>query len=194
MGTLEKEAREIRRRGQIKDVLLMTLLVGGMIAIGAVPRNILPTLGFKPKNQRRFNTYTKTVAHRLVQQQLAAWIKRDGKTFLRITPAGRQRLAFTREKMQLVTGGKRRWDKRWRMVVFDLPERRRATRAKLRSIMAEVGFIRLQDSVWVYPYDCEEFIALLKAELKIGKDALYAIVEKIENDKTIREHFRLPLA
>jgi len=86
----------------------------------------------------------------------------------------------------------RRWDKRWRMVAFDLPERRRVTRAKLRAMMADVGFIRLQDSVWVYPHDCEEFVALLKAELKIGKDALYAVVEKIENDKSIRVHFHLP--
>ena len=59
--------------------------------------------------------------------------------------------------------------------------------------MKEVGFVCLQDSVWVYPYDCEEFMALLKAELRVGKDVLYAIVERIENDKTIRTHFKLPV-
>ena len=58
--------------------------------------------------------------------------------------------------------------------------------------MAEIGFVRLQDSVWIFPYDCEDFIMLLKADLKIGKDALYAIVEKLENDKALREHFHLP--
>ena len=190
MGTLEKEARAMRRRGQVRDTLLAALLIGGMVAIGAVPLVARPR-GFRPKDQRRFNYYTKTVAYRLVTQRLAEWVKRDGTRFLRITEAGQQRLAFEREKMKLEEQ-KRRWDKRWRMVVFDLPERRRVTRAKLRATMAEVGFVRLQDSVWVYPYDCEEFIALLKAELKIGKDALYAIVEKIENDKGIRGHFRLP--
>ena len=192
MGKLEQEARVIHRRGQIRDALLMALVVGGMVAIGAVPRTLIPTLGYKPKDQRRFNGYTKTVAHRLARQGLARWVKRDGKTYLRITAAGQHKLAFATEKMKL-KGEKRRWDKRWRMVAFDIPERRRVTRAKLRATMAEVGFIRLQDSVWVYPYDCEEFIALLKAELKVGKDALYAIVEKIENDKAIREHFHLPL-
>ncbi len=60
--------------------------------------------------------------------------------------------------------------------------------------MREIGFVRLQDSVWVYPYDCEDFIALLKAELKIGKDVLYAIADTIEHDKGIRRHFNLPEA
>ncbi len=191
MGRIEDEARKIRRRGQIRDVMLTALLVGGMIAIGAVPRTLLPTLGYKPKDQRRFNAYTKTVAHRLVQQGLATWVRRDGTAYLRITAAGRHKISLLKETMKL-KDEHRRWDKRWRMVAFDLPERRRVTRAKLRAMMAGVGFIRLQDSVWVYPHDCEEFVALLKAELKIGKDALYAVVEKIENDKSIRVHFHLP--
>ena len=59
--------------------------------------------------------------------------------------------------------------------------------------MKEMGFLRLQDSVWVFPYDCEEVIALIKADLRIGKDVLYTIVEKIENDKPIKKHFDLPL-
>src|SRR3989344_1229513 len=190
MGTLEKEAHAMRWRGQIRDSVLTVLLVGGMVAIGAVQTKLIPTLGFTPKNKSRFNYYTKTVAGRLVKEGLAKLVRRESKVYLRITPAGRRFLAFEQEKMKL-QGLKRRWDKRWRMVVFDIPERRRGVRQKLRGVMTDVGFVRLQDSVWVYPHDCEEFVALLKAELRIGKDVLYAIVEKIENDKAIREHFDL---
>ncbi len=57
--------------------------------------------------------------------------------------------------------------------------------------MRELGFARLQDSVWVYPYDCEDLMALLKADLKIGMAVLYMIVEHIENDKHLRAHFSL---
>src|SRR3989344_1501381 len=49
-------------------------------------------------------------------------------------------------------------------------------------------------AVWVYPYDCEEFIALLKAELKIGRSVLYVIADSIEQDKILRSHFNLPSA
>src|SRR3989344_5509248 len=52
--------------------------------------------------------------------------------------------------------------------------------------------LKLQNSVWVYPYDCEDFISLLKADFKIGKDVLYIIVEKLENDWHLRKFFNLP--
>jgi len=52
-------------------------------------------------------------------------------------------------------------------------------------------FFRLQDSVWVFPYDCEDFMALPKADLRVGRNVLYVIVEKIENDKHLNEHFGL---
>ncbi|KKT75590.1 MAG: hypothetical protein UW71_C0001G0001, partial [Parcubacteria group bacterium GW2011_GWB1_44_7] len=54
-----------------------------------------------------------------------------------------------------------------------------------------VGFMKLQKSVWVYPYDCEDFVNLIKADFKIGKDLLYLIVDSIENDKFIKEYFQL---
>ena len=57
--------------------------------------------------------------------------------------------------------------------------------------MRESGFLCIQGSVWVYPYDCEDLVALLKADLHIGKDVLYTIVEKIENDAWIKKHFNL---
>lgn len=51
---------------------------------------------------------------------------------------------------------------------------------------------RLQDSVWIYPYDCEDLVALMKADLRIGADVLYMIVERLERDKYLRRHFGLP--
>ena len=49
----------------------------------------------------------------------------------------------------------------------------------------------LQDSVWLYPYDCEDLVTLLKADLKIGNAILYIIAEKIENDSHLKAHYHL---
>ena len=75
--------------------------------------------------------------------------------------------------------------------MLDIPEYRRKTRSRLRALMNDFGFLRLQDSVWVSPYDCEDLISLVKAELKVGKDILYAVVDQIENDSWIKKHFGL---
>ena len=64
-------------------------------------------------------------------------------------------------------------------------------RDRLRITMRGLGFARLQNSVWVYPYDCEDLMALLKADLKLGVAVLYMVVEHIENDKHLRAQFAL---
>ena len=45
--------------------------------------------------------------------------------------------------------------------------------------------------MWVYPFRCDEVVALLKFKLKLGRRAVYMIFDAIENDEWLREHFRL---
>jgi len=157
MSGLEAEAKKVRRRGQIQKALLTTLLIGGMIAIGAAPRiNILKLLGNKKRNQYRLKHQVNDALIRLSRKGLVAFVIKDGRKFARLTPAGSQRLKLEQEKAALLLQRKKRWDKRWRVIIFDIPERRRGVRSRLRAIMQECGFVRLQDSVWVYPHDCED--------------------------------------
>jgi DNA-binding transcriptional regulator PaaX len=127
----------------------------------------------------------------LAAQGLVVFEKRNGKRYARITPAGKKILALEEQKATLGNKKKHRWDERWRVIIFDIPERRRKVRDRLRITMRELGFARLQDSVWVYPYDCEDLLALLKANLKLGAAVLYMVVEHIENDKHLRAQFGL---
>lgn len=76
-------------------------------------------------------------------------------------------------------------------MIFDIPERKRKIRDQIRTLFKLAGFYLLQDSVWVYPYDCEDILTLLKSELGVGKDVLYLIVDELENDKHLRNFFDL---
>ena len=192
MGTVEAGAKKIRRRDSIQKALLTTLLVGGMIMVGAAPRiNILKLLGNKKRNPYRFKHQVNDALMRLARKGLVVFIIENGRKLARITPAGQRVLVLEEQKTALQLQRKKRWDKRWRVVIFDIPEYRRGTRDKLRLTMRTSGFYRLQDSVWLYPYDCEDFMTLVKADLKIGNAILYMVVEKIENDIKIKSHFAL---
>jgi CRISPR-associated endonuclease Cas2 len=79
-------------------------------------------------------------------------------------------------------------------LIFDIPEKRRAVRDQLRQTLNNIGFIKLQNSVWVYPYECSELISLLKSDFKIGKDVLYLTVTEIENDEFLRKHYQLDVS
>ena len=85
----------------------------------------------------------------------------------------------------------KKWDNKWRMIIFDIPEKKKKIRARIWSLFRQAGFYRLQDSVWVYPYDCENIIGLLKTDFGVGKDILYVVADEIENDKYLRSHYNL---
>lgn len=192
MGKLEQEAKIRRRKRDIERIILATVATAGLLSVALVAPKVLDLLKYTPLNKYKFAYRTRATAGRLVAMGYMTWVERGGKKFLRLTEVGQKAVHFEKEKVALMARKKKRWDNRWRMIVFDIPERRRKIRTRLCAIMREVGFVRLQDSVWVYPYDCENLVALLKAELKIGKDVLYAIAETIENDAPLRQHFELP--
>lgn len=192
MGVTEIEAKKKRGRKFLRDILLTSIALSGVVLVAAIAPNALAQLKHLPAMKRaRLRYRARTTLGRLAMQGLITFEKRKGKNYARITPAGREALLLEQRKADIRDGKKRRWDKRWRVIIFDIPERQRKVRDRLRITMRELGFARLQDSVWVYPYDCEDLIALLKADLKLGSAVLYMVVEHIENDKHLQEQFSL---
>ena len=188
MAQIEQGAKKLRRKRYLQQALLAGLIVGGLMLVGATPVGI-PGIG--RRNKYRLKNQIKTSLSRLAQKGHITFVTRNGLRYARITPSGEKALKYLEQKSVLQLQKRKRWDKRWRVIIFDIPERRRGTRDRLRIVMQDAGFYRLQDSVWLFPYDCEDFIALLKADLKIGNAVLYMVVEQIENDGKLKEHFSL---
>lgn len=187
MGTLESESRRRTKKDQLKKILLGTVETAGLLAVAMAAPNAIGAmrqLGLIPS--RRQSEVIKRSYENLVRIGLVT--RRDWK--YELTPKGAATLrALELRDYQLHKPP--RWDRKWRILIFDIPEYRRSIRQKLRTTLHSIGFHRLQQSVWIYPYDCEDLIALLKADFKIGKDVLYLIVEAIEGEWRIKKHFGL---
>lgn len=185
MGNLEKSAKKKAKRKQITSIILGTVGVAGLLGVALVAPNVLGAmgkLGMIPTGRQ------KEIINRTRDRMLKQGLLRRENGFLRLTPKGQDKFRMLQLREAAMTRP-RRWDKRWRVLIFDIPEYRRALRNKIRQTLIGIGFMRLQDSVWIYPYDCEDLIALLKADFKIGKDMLYMIVEELEGDRHLKEHF-----
>lgn len=85
----------------------------------------------------------------------------------------------------------KRWDKKWRIVIFDIQEKRKGTRDELRRFLEKIGFLQIQDSVYMTPYPASKIIAMIKAGYGVGKNLLYIIADQIENDTHFKKHFNL---
>ena len=60
-----------------------------------------------------------------------------------------------------------KWDKKWRLVIFDIPSELNKKRDTLRRRLRYMGFIMLQRSVFVFPYSCEEELSDICEKLEI---------------------------
>ena len=192
MGMAEKRVAGKIRRTKINTLIIGTVAFSGVIAMAALAPGLANALGKSKYLRQRLYQARKRISV-LITDGYLVLDERDGKKFIRLTEKG-ERFAAMMHEGALAPKRPKRWDRKWRMLIFDIPERRRGVREKIRATLITLGFVRLQDSVWVFPYDCEDFIIVLKAEFKIGKDVLYVIADHIENDRHLLRHFSLPEA
>jgi CRISPR-associated endonuclease Cas2 len=191
MGKLEADARLERRRGYLQDAVLGTVAVAGILAVAMVAPGVVELLGGFGSRKKRMAEQSRSALTRLAARGHIVFEQRNGKKFALITPEGQRALALQQQKALLATRSKKRWDRRYRVIIFDIPEKSRSQRVQLREAMREAGFLQIQKSVWLHPYECEDLVALIKADLHLGKNVVYMIVEKIEHDEWIRKHFGL---
>ncbi|MEK7186917.1 MAG: CRISPR-associated endonuclease Cas2 [Patescibacteria group bacterium] len=192
MGEIEKRIKKRAKKENIQRAILDTLSFAALSGIAIAAPNALQALqklgliDLIGKNSNR-SLYS------LVKQGYVEFkTGSSGKKFLTITEKGKKKLrSFELNDFKLKKP--KRWDKKWRIIIFDIKEKERKKRNELRNYLYRIGFKKLQNSVWVYPYDCEDLLMLLKADLELGRNLLYVVAEEIENDRHLREEYNLPL-
>lgn len=111
-------------------------------------------------------------------------IIKDDIPYLRLTSQGQKRI---KRDFPLLNIQKRVWDKKWRLVIFDIAEVSKRAREKLRKKLKELGFGMLQKSVFISPYDIAEDFAQFIANFGLEEYAYVLEVSTIVagNPKTL---------
>lgn len=188
----KKKKERKARIAAVQKAVLYALAAAGGLTMALVAPNALQVLEQFGWVQTRRSP--KATVNRSVERlERAGLVKKDERGFVEVTLKGQKRLAEI-ERADYELPRPKRWDGKWRIVSFDIKEKRREVRALLRMTLEAVGFVHLHHSVWVYPYECEEFISLLKADYHAGVEVLYIVAEYVENDGWLRRRFELPLA
>ncbi len=189
---LEKETKRERRKNKFERALLESLKWGTFISAAVLAPNTLKALkyfGWLP-TARDPKYSLESAIQRLKRKGLIVLQKKEEEEFYKITQKGKLYL-WKYESKAFTVKKPKKWDKRWRLIIFDIREEDRFHRDAVRVMLQNIGCVKLQNSVWVYPYDCEEVVDLLKVNYEIGDEVLYIIAEKIENDEWLRKHFKL---
>ena len=185
------------RYGEITKQILIAVGVAGVVVVVAAAPGVLLAAKLLPKDfEQNFEKPKKKSIARsmrnLRKNKFIAIKEKNGKLEVKLTKKGKK--VFNQiqlEKIQILKP--LRWDGRWRVLVFDIPENsHRGARAILRSKIKEWGFYPLQKSVWICPWPCESEIQLISELYEVGPYVDIIVAEKIVDDERLRKHFNLP--
>lgn len=178
--------------GPVQQKLFLLLISG--VALGLETSSIryyrklrLIRKEWKGIDQRNFNRSVRRLsAQKLVKEVCLP----DGSFHLVLTQEG-----LRQARIQSLFGKSVRfknpkdWDKKWRIVLFDIPEKNRGFRNVLRSHLRELRFYKLQHSVFISPFPCEK--QLLELTSLYGAESFVRVVtaDWVDNEEKLKKHF-----
>jgi CRISPR-associated endonuclease Cas2 len=137
-----------------RDILLLG--VGGFLDIfgelkdplGIMAKSYKAMYGFTPQQYKKRN-YSHLIWRTLKTGYIERILKR-GEVYLRLTSEGQKKII---RDFPLIAFQKRKWDGKWRLVLFDIAELNRKTRDMLRRKLKELGFGMFQQSAYISPHN-----------------------------------------
>lgn len=114
----------------------------------------------------------------------------NDEVFVRLTQKGKVEALLNR--LQAIGNfGRRSWDGKYRLIIWDIPESSRLQRDQIRWFVKHLGFFQLQRSVFIIPYPLPtEAVKYLK-ESGLYRYIRFLRVDKIDDDQWLRKHFGL---
>lgn len=95
------------------------------------------------------------------------------------------------EVNELTINRENSWDGVWRLVSYDIPETKKKERDYFRSKLTGFGFKQIQHSLWAFPWDCKEEIAILCQNLGISPFVAYLKTNQLPLQLKLIKHFGL---
>lgn len=174
-------------------IILGLVALSGVMVVAAMAPNIFSAFKLK-KDDREYDYNRKRVQesiYYLRKKKLVTLIEqRDGKTLIKITKHGIEKITQYAIR-DLILIPHQQWDRKWRVVVFDIPERFRKARVSLGKKLKELGFFQFQRSVFIYPYPAEDEILFIAAFFGVEQYVEILTVDQMLHDEELKKFFKL---
>ena len=114
----------------------------------------------------------------------------DGRVKITMTKKGKEKiLIYNLDSMELKKPA--RWDRKWRIIIFDIPEDMKRAREAIRKKLKDLNFYPLQKSVFITPYSCEDEIDFIASIFNIRKYILILYVSHFEGEEKFKHYFKI---
>src|SRR3990167_6612122 len=147
----------MKRMGPMSKKIMILLIGGASLCLTRRPDTYFRIVRGMIKEWRKINERNLRIAIKnLYKSKMIDFREnQDGTVITVLTNKGKKQiLKYDIDKIEIKKPA--RWDKLWRLVVFDIPEDKNLGRKALAAKLKEIGFYPMQKSVFIHPYRSEE--------------------------------------
>lgn len=168
-----------------KEVISIPAFNGNEVIKALLPRLMPSGIGRKRANA------VVVALERLRRGKLIELSTDDKRIVLKITSSGKDRLKkYELQHLAIAENGK--WDGRWRIVLFDIPEYQKIIRDRFTRKLKALGFMMLKGGVFLHYLPCKDEIASIAEQLTIEKRIAYIEAISLGGiEKDVKVHFSL---
>jgi CRISPR-associated endonuclease Cas2 len=182
---------------KVKEIFLLlgagTFLAGSLLMPG-LPAIVKPLIDerrrLEEKEWQKYDIWRlRSVLRRLHRLKMIDVVETQQGYEVALTEKGKQRvLKYSLESMKLVTDN---WDRRWRIIVYDISESKREARKFFQTVLRKLQFLQLQKSVYLTPFECKNEIEYVRQICNIGEEVSILTVSGLENEEVYKGYFGL---
>ena len=174
-----------------KRKILFLLVAGVSLSLVHSPRRYLTIASKIPKEWRKMKRrYLKDCINEFYNDKLIDFKEHPNNLCTVVLTEKGKKKAITFEADNLTIKKPLSWDRKWRVVVFDIPESKRTARNALREKLVNLGFYPWQKSVFVHPHNCLNEIEFLVELFQIRPYVRFFETSKVMNEAELRLHFQ----
>ena len=174
-----------RKDFTISSKILMVMLAAGDMFI-VTPHELRRRMWMgKPLGD---NKSFYSVANYLAKHGWIKYIDKNNERFVKLTKKGQLEALLAKARLPDKPG---KWDGKWRVIIFDIPEESEEKRNFFRYLLKQNGYVKLQHSVYVNPYPLNREAILYLNKSGLSDYIRVLKVEEMDNDKDLRKKFNL---
>lgn len=177
------------QKNEIKEAILDWLEEVGDTTVALLLSGGSSRLAYSKLREIKSNRLNRALLRLQVNGEVAIQ-KKKKKEWITLTEKGRRSLRhFQLDSMSLPK--EKRWNGIWHLVVFDIPEQRKAGRDALSHILQSLGVFHLQRSVFIYPYDFRDEVQFIAETFGVLPYVFYMEVKKVDVEEKLLRFFNL---
>lgn len=178
--------------GTIQKKILLLMMGGLALGLSGSPRQSFKIISAVKESWKEINEQAlKRAIKSLYQSKLIREVENnDGTVTMVLSDKGKEKtLTYNLDQMKINTPGQ--WDGKWRIVLFDIPEKMRKIRDAFREHLNNLNFYEFQKSVFIHPFDCKDEIEYIIEVYDARHFVRFIIAESIDNELHIKSYFKL---